>query len=114
VLRDSRTLATPPVDISISRDGSAIAILMSGGSQLEILQPKSLPDSITPSSEEQSQLLKAQEALSQLGYPVGSVDGKPGPQTSDSISLFQSRTGRKVTGELDADTLNAILNAGQR
>jgi hypothetical protein len=111
-LRGSRTLATSPLDISVSPDGSAIAVLMSRdsqGSQVEISHPDSSAYSTTPLSPEQSKLSQAQKALSQLGYPVGSVDGAPGPQTTQAILLFQKRAGLPVTGVLD-DPTKAALN----
>ena len=68
---------------------------------------------MTPLSHEQSKISEAQKALSQLGYPVGSVDGQMGPQTIRAVSLFQARNGLPVTGVLDADTLKAIQTAIQ-
>ena len=107
-LRGSRTLAATPVDISVSPDGSAVATLLSGGNQVEISYPDSAAYSTMQSSTERSQILDAQRALSELGYPVGSVDGTPGPQTTQAVALFQRWAGLHVTGVLDPATRNAI------
>jgi hypothetical protein len=111
----TRTLATAPVDLSVSRDGSSLAILMSRGSQVEITQPFDItPNSTTaPVSPEQAKNVAAQRALSQLGYVVGSVDGQMGPQTIQALSLFQRDAHIKVTGGLDADTIRALVSLFQ-
>jgi len=43
---------------------------------------------------------KMQAALKQLGYEIGTVDGRPGTQTSASVRKFQKDSGQEATGEL--------------
>ncbi|WP_404301084.1 peptidoglycan-binding protein [Alicycliphilus denitrificans] len=51
---------------------------------------------------------EAQERLNALGYNVGTPDGSIGPRTVAAIRSFQSSKGLKVTGQLDAATLDAL------
>lgn len=51
---------------------------------------------------------EAQERLNALGYNVGTPDGSIGPRTAAAIRSFQSSKGLKVTGQLDAATLDAL------
>jgi len=46
----------------------------------------------------------AQEALAQLGYAPGDVDGLMGPRTRAAIRAFQEQNGLHVTGALDGIT----------
>lgn len=56
----------------------------------------------------------AQEALARKGYEVGPVDGVLGPRTSTALRLFQQLSGLPTTGQLDAETLNALEAAAGR
>lgn len=47
---------------------------------------------------------KLQRALSDLGYPVGAVDGIFGPATRRAVLAFQDEFGLPTTGEVDAAT----------
>ncbi len=49
-----------------------------------------------------------QARLQNLGYFVGEVDGKPGPETTAALQSFQLRNGFEVTGQPDSATLEAV------
>ena len=49
-----------------------------------------------------------QQALNQLGYYHGPVDGVVGPQTETAIRWFQSVDRLPVTGQIDSATLRAL------
>ena len=49
-----------------------------------------------------------QQALTQLGYYHGPVDGVVGPQTETAIRWFQSVDRLPVTGQIDSATLRAL------
>jgi Putative peptidoglycan binding domain len=53
-------------------------------------------------------ILAVQQALAQLGYYHGPVDGVIGPQTEKAIRWFQSADHLPVTGEIDSATLRAL------
>jgi N-acetylmuramoyl-L-alanine amidase len=53
----------------------------------------------------------AQGRLLNLGYPVGKVDGKMGPQTAAAIEMFQRDMKLSATGELDVTTKRALVKA---
>jgi peptidoglycan hydrolase-like protein with peptidoglycan-binding domain len=53
-------------------------------------------------------ILAVQQALAQLGYYNGPVDGVAGPQTEEAIGWFQSVASLPVTGEIDSATLRAL------
>lgn len=57
-------------------------------------------------------LRAAQDALKANGYhQVGIPDGKPGPRTTGTIAAIQKDAGLPVTGELDAATEEALVEA---
>lgn len=49
-----------------------------------------------------------QQALHELGYPVGTIDGFYGENTTEALAEFQSDNGLESTGHLDTDTIEAI------
>lgn len=49
-----------------------------------------------------------QQALTDLGYEVGPVDGFYGPATSDAVADFQTDQGMEPTGAVDVDTAVAL------
>ena len=51
-----------------------------------------------------------QRSLSDMGYDVGTADGKVGPKTRAALRKFQADMGLSQTGRLDHHTL-AALNA---
>jgi localization factor PodJL len=55
-----------------------------------------------------SPVAQAQELLTQLGYNVGTPDGKMGGRTSNAIRLFQLQSGLKVTGEVTPELLDVM------
>ena len=49
-----------------------------------------------------------QDALMQVGYYSGPLDGLAGPQTRSAIKAFEAQSGRDATGEASFDLLQAI------
>jgi putrescine transport system substrate-binding protein len=60
---------------------------------------------------EREKVKSSQEALKQLGYEPGPVDGKFGPATLASVEVFQQDAGMKVDGLLTRNTHEAVLRA---
>src|SRR5256885_1095440 len=52
----------------------------------------------------------AERRLSEMGYWTGPVDGVIDSVTRSALVAFQKWEGRKVTGQLTREDLNAILN----
>jgi Putative peptidoglycan binding domain len=55
-----------------------------------------------------STVAAVQDRLAREGYYRGQIDGVLGPETRHAILRYQSNHGLRVTGELSADTLNAL------
>jgi hypothetical protein len=55
-----------------------------------------------------STVAAVQDRLSRDGYYRGQIDGVLGPETRHAILRYQTNHGLRVTGELTADTLNAM------
>lgn len=49
-----------------------------------------------------------QTRLNDLGFSVGTVDGKYGNKTVQAVKAFQKAMGLNVTGKADDDTLNTM------
>lgn len=62
---------------------------------------------------EAARLLEAEAELSNLGYWVLNVDGKPDASTRHAITAFQKVEGLKRTGELTPDVLEALRFASR-
>jgi|HubBroStandDraft_1064217.scaffolds.fasta_scaffold143790_1 peptidoglycan hydrolase-like protein with peptidoglycan-binding domain len=54
-------------------------------------------------------LQKAQEALKNLGYDPGPIDGVAGRKTVQALSSYQEANGLSVTGKLDQATATQLL-----
>jgi peptidoglycan hydrolase-like protein with peptidoglycan-binding domain len=53
---------------------------------------------------------KAQQALMDKGHNPGPIDGKMGPQTKGALSEYQKKENLKVTGRLDRETKDKLIN----
>src|SRR5512145_2974325 len=58
-----------------------------------------------------SEAQEAEARLADMGYPTGRVDGVIDGTTRSGLILFQKWEGRKVTGRLTRDDLEAILTS---
>jgi hypothetical protein len=61
--------------------------------------------------QERLQVANAQAALLQLGYNVGPVDGKYGPQTMSAVKAFQKKQHLKVDGKINDKLLEQLTTA---
>lgn len=53
---------------------------------------------------------EVQTRLEGLGYPVGAIDGKYGPQTAYAVELFQAAKGLVADGEVGDETRKALFD----
>ena len=58
-----------------------------------------------------SEAQEAEARLNEMGYPTGKVDGVVDDTTRSGLILFQKWEGRKITGRLTRDDLDAIMTA---
>src|SRR6476620_4374687 len=58
-----------------------------------------------------SQIKEAERRLSDMGYWTGPIDGLLDPATREALIAFQKYSGRKITGELTFDELEAIRSS---
>lgn len=64
-----------------------------------------------PAPQQGDELVRAvQDALKQIGFYAGPLDGILGPQTHTAIATFERRTGREQNGQATWDLLSAIQN----
>lgn len=60
-------------------------------------------------AEQPDEMVRAvQDALKQIGYYTGALDGFAGPQTRSAIMAFEARSGREATGVASEGLLAAI------
>ena len=64
--------------------------------------------SAAPTATTGNTVRKAQAALNDQGYDVGTVDGRWGPNTQNAVRRFQAKSGLTESGTLDSATLNAL------
>jgi hypothetical protein len=97
--------------------GTRIHKLIDAAHPPQPLQPGQLPSDVTFGrnligfGEEQQERLMAAEVqsiLAELGYDVGKVDGKPGPNTTAAISSFQKDHRLKVNGKVSGGLLEKL------
>ncbi len=62
--------------------------------------------------ENAAEVRAVQERLAELGYDVGTADGRFGGRTSYAVMAFQKMEGLDRTGEIDAGLLPALQAAG--
>ena len=58
-----------------------------------------------------SQVMAVQDALNELGFSAGTVDGKIGPRTRNAIRSFQERAGLPATGQVDGTLLDRLFGS---
>lgn len=51
---------------------------------------------------------QVQQALAELGYYYGPIDGVLGPETRDAILRFQTVNGLATTAAIDEPTLDSL------
>ena len=74
--------------------------------------PVELPEGVTLRAGSEGDDVRAvQQALSQLGYAVGEVDGIYGPRTQAAVAAFQEASGLTADGIVGAETLQALSEA---
>ena len=54
-------------------------------------------------------IAEVQTALNRLGFNVGSVDGRPGQQTTRAIRMFQRAYGYIDTGQMRGQHIGALM-----
>jgi localization factor PodJL len=59
-------------------------------------------------SQAAGEIAEAQRLLTELGFNIGTPDGKMGSRTANAIRLFQLQSGLKVTGEVTPELLAAM------
>lgn len=65
----------------------------------------------TPAQSRAAKVMEAEQLLSNLGYWITKVDGRPDDSTRQGIIAFQKIEGMKRTGVLNDAVLNALRNA---
>jgi peptidoglycan hydrolase-like protein with peptidoglycan-binding domain len=71
---------------------------------------RAAPEPAAPAAAPMS-VKELQEALTELGYAPGPIDGKPGPKTREALKQFQKSAGLPATGVLDAETTQRLRAA---
>jgi peptidoglycan hydrolase-like protein with peptidoglycan-binding domain len=62
----------------------------------------------------QADIRHAQQTLDELGYQLGTFDGRFGPRTRTAVRNFQRDKGLNATGRLDAETLAELDRGTER
>ncbi|PTE11764.1 hypothetical protein C9427_03480 [Mesorhizobium helmanticense] len=109
-LEVQNTLLLPfrPSALDVSPKGDTAAFLDAASGRLIIQDDPTGRGVAQPVDQEMERVREVQRQLSELGYPVGLVDGLYGTQTSTAIALFQKQQGLKVTGTLDDEVLATL------
>jgi peptidoglycan hydrolase-like protein with peptidoglycan-binding domain len=56
---------------------------------------------------------EVQDALKQLGYYSGPLDGLPGPQTQGAIAAYETQNGREASGIATPELLASLRSSGR-
>lgn len=76
---------------------------------LPIQQPPTFVLRVTEPLMQGPNVTKVQTRLQALGFPVGAIDGKYGPQTAYAVELFQAAEGLVADGEVGDETRKALF-----
>ncbi len=101
--------------MSITKPTAAVFLILS----LLVLTPTSSASSIADKRNRRStvqplkraELKEAEARLAEMGYGPGRVDGVIDGTARNAVNAFQKWEGRKVTGTLSRDDVDAIMNA---
>ena len=96
---------TTTTRVSISTSSSTPATTSSSSTSSTTPAPPAEPES-------SADVRAVQERLAELGYDVGTPDGRFGGRTSYALMAFQKIEGLSRTGEIDAETVAALEVAG--
>jgi peptidoglycan hydrolase-like protein with peptidoglycan-binding domain len=126
VLRHLKVLSVAVLVVALATGGAAIAIASpwssstvvgaqptsSTSTTVAVLAPDavSAPTTAAPDAPDPA-VAQAQQKLSDLGYWVGTVDGKTGQTTQQAFYAFQKLQGLPRSGTLDAATSAALATA---
>lgn len=87
-------------------------------SSAEISLPEEMPvvtDVSADSLDEQPDIVRdVQKRLANLGFYVGTIDGKYGQYSEEAVRAFQGQFGLAETGRLDAQTLSLITEYSEK
>ncbi|MBB4218867.1 hypothetical protein FHT79_006089 [Rhizobium sp. BK212] len=97
-----------PSALDVSPRGDIAAFLDARSGRLVIYDDPAGRSIERPVDAATERIKEVQRQLSELGYPVGLVDGMDGVQTRTAIALFQRQQGLKVTGTVDDAVLAAL------
>ena len=64
-------------------------------------------------SEGEAEVASVQQALTDLGYYVGAIDGKAGPATASAVQAFQKVNGLSADGVIGPNTVAAMADPAQ-
>ena len=101
-------IESSPHALEVSADGRIAAILHSNGRTLTIVENPLEWARLNADSKRSQRVAETQKLLAGLGYPVGVVDGKDGPDTRAAIMEFQKSAGIKATGKIDDATFESL------
>jgi localization factor PodJL len=102
--------------LATSEEGNTVAVTdpawdqpaAQAASPAGLLQPEATAPMMLDSSEPANAIEEAQKLLTELGFNVGTPDGRMGSRTANAIRLFQLQSGLKVTGEVTPEVLDAM------
>ena len=98
-------------DVSLASDGKSLALLVSGGSELMLIDEPVAWARANDATPRDSDTETLQAQLAAFGFPVGFVDGRPGPQTATAVREFQRVSELPETGRFTAETLTKMEEA---
>ena len=75
---------------------------------------KTVKDAVTPDKEKAEMAVDvrgAQQALRDMGFDPGPIDGRMGPRTAAAVREFQSKENIIASGQLDAETRGRLMTS---
>ena len=95
---------TAPSGSGLAIDGEKISELGQGLLQALLLRPQHQSDSDAPNTE----IVEAQQLLTEYGYYSGPLDGTMNQRTREALRSFQQSRQLTVTGLIDNDTAEEL------
>jgi peptidoglycan hydrolase-like protein with peptidoglycan-binding domain len=97
-----------------ARQGLQVSGALTKETHQALMQSKQQGPQQAEKAMDQNLIRQAQERLKEDGFYTGAIDGDYGPETEEALREYQKAKGLQVTGSLNQETRQTLLQSGQQ